>query len=101
MSIANQFASREDDAAILAVRDLRLAFRGLRGPVEVLRGVSLHVRRGEKVALVGESGSGKSTIARLVLGLLQDEGCGAVSGSVRLASREIIGDDSAVRRARG
>jgi ABC-type dipeptide/oligopeptide/nickel transport system ATPase component len=53
------------------------------------------------VALVGESGSGKSTIARLVLGLLQDEGAAAVAGSVRLASREIVGDDSAVRRARG
>ena len=36
---------------VLAIRDLRLAFRGLRGPIEVLHGVSLHVRRGETVDL--------------------------------------------------
>ena len=59
------------------------------------------MRRGEKVALVGESGSGKSTIARVVLGLLQEERDVAVSGSVRLGSREILGDQSAIRAARG
>ena len=101
MSVASPLASREDDAVILAVRDLRLAFAGLHGPVEALRGVSLHVRRGEKVALVGESGSGKSTIARLVLGLLQEEGGAAILGSVRLGASEIVGDDSYIRRARG
>jgi ABC-type dipeptide/oligopeptide/nickel transport system ATPase component len=82
------------------VRDLRVAFPGVRGPVEALRGVSIHVRRGEKVALVGESGSGKSTIARLVLGLLQDRGV-RVAGSVRLGSCEIVGDESTIRAMRG
>ena len=90
-----------DESIVLAIRDLHLAFPGLRGPVEVLHGVSLHVRRGEKVALVGESGSGKSTIARLVLGLLQDRGVATVTGSLRLKSREILGDDSYIQRARG
>src|SRR6516164_3610459 len=93
MSVASPLASREDDAVILAVRDLRLAFAGLHGPVEALRGVSLHVRRGEKVALVGESGSGKSTIARLVLGLLQDHAA-EISGSAFFGRREIVGDES-------
>ncbi len=86
---------------VLGVRDLRLAFRGVQGPVEVLHAISLHVRRGEKVALVGESGSGKSTIARLVLGLLQERGDATVSGSVRLGGHEIVGDNSYVRAARG
>lgn len=90
-----------DDAVVLAIRRLCVTFRGLSGPVEALRDVALHVRRGEKVALVGESGSGKSTIARVVLGLLQDQGAVAVSGSVRLAAREILGDQSAIRSARG
>lgn len=39
-----------------------------RTDVEVLKGIDLHIRKGEKIALAGSSGAGKSTIAQLVLG---------------------------------
>jgi ABC-type dipeptide/oligopeptide/nickel transport system ATPase component len=94
-------AASEARAVVLSARRLCVTFQSLTGPVEALRDVTMHVRRSEKIALVGESGSGKSTIARVVLGLLQDEGGVAVSGSVRLGSREILGDQSAIRAARG
>ena len=54
---------------ILEVRDLQLAFFGINGRVEALRGVNLAVAAGEIVALVGESGSGKTALCRAAIGL--------------------------------
>lgn len=38
---------------------------------EVLKSVSLTIKKGEKTAFVGESGSGKSTLAKILMGLLK------------------------------
>ena len=49
-----------------------------RGPVQVLRGVSLQVTGGEAVVLVGRNGAGKTTTIETIMGLLPARG-GAVS----------------------
>ena len=56
--------------ALLEVRDLRTEFRGARGSVTAVDGVSFTVDAGEMVALVGESGCGKSATAQSIMGLI-------------------------------
>jgi phospholipid/cholesterol/gamma-HCH transport system ATP-binding protein len=62
------------------------------GDQAVLRGVDLHVPRGELVALIGPSGTGKSVLLRHVIGLLRpDAGAVEVAGvSVPDASRTAL-----------
>ncbi len=73
----------------LRIRDLKLGFRSYSGTVDVLHGISLHIAKGERVALVGESGSGKSVTARIVLGLLQIMKSARISGLVEFEGRDL------------
>jgi len=47
------------------------------GPLEVLKGIDLHIRQGEVVVIIGPSGSGKSTLLRCI-NLLEDITSGTV-----------------------
>ena len=49
------------------------------GTVQAVRGVSMTVEAGERVALLGHNGAGKTTLIRMILGLIP-----ASSGSIRI-----------------
>ncbi len=68
---------------VLEARGLVRSFKMGRETIEILRGLDLTVRRGERVSVVGASGSGKTTMMN-VLGLLDRP----QSGTVRLLGQD-------------
>ncbi|GMU80035.1 MAG: ABC transporter ATP-binding protein [Acidimicrobiia bacterium] len=60
--------------------------RGEGRVVHAVDGVTLHVERGETLAVVGESGCGKSTLARLALRLIEP-----TAGTIRFAGTDVTG----------
>lgn len=75
--------TNERQTPVLEVHDLRKVFsrKGSEDKVAV-EGVSFSVHRGECLGVVGESGSGKSTVANMVLRLVDaTEGCVLLNGS--------------------
>jgi ABC-type nitrate/sulfonate/bicarbonate transport system ATPase subunit len=74
--------------AKLAIRGLRMAFRGEGSEVRVLEDIDLDVREGEFVCILGPSGCGKSTLLNIVAGFLFP-----TSGSVRIDGEEVRGPD--------
>lgn len=82
-------AHQPDSGPVLEVTDLNVDF-GVDGYwVPAARHVSYSIAAGEVLAIVGESGSGKSVSSMSLLGLLPKNS--RVSGSAKLAGRELIG----------
>ncbi|HEV2528659.1 MAG TPA: ABC-F family ATP-binding cassette domain-containing protein [Thermomicrobiales bacterium] len=67
---------------VVIVEDLQVGFAG----APVLRGIDLHLRGGERVALLGPNGSGKTTLIRTICGDIVPD-----SGTVRIGSGIVIG----------
>jgi oligopeptide transport system ATP-binding protein len=79
--------------ALLTARDLRKSYRRGGGVFSqesagarfaAVDGVSLSVARGETFAVVGESGCGKTTLARMLLRLIEPDG-----GEIRFEGRDL------------
>jgi polar amino acid transport system ATP-binding protein len=63
--------------SLVSIQNVRKSF----GALEVLKGVSVQVSRGDVVAIIGKSGSGKSTLLRCINGLeTYDDGNITVDG---------------------
>ena len=82
-SAENALPSPDGDPADRAV-SVEKAYGSSSSPVLALRGVTVEIRRGEKVALLGKSGSGKSTLLNVVGGLDRP-----TSGSIWVAGQEL------------
>lgn len=81
------------EGADVRLEGVTRTFRGPGGePVEVLRGVDLHVSAGESVAVTGPSGSGKTTLLQLIGALDCPD-----AGVVRVNGRDLSSLDEAAR----
>jgi len=74
------------ESTMILLDDVRLTLASEAGAVNVLRGVSLKIGKGETVALTGPSGSGKSTLMMVIGGLER-----ASAGSVKVAGFDFAG----------
>ncbi len=85
------------ESTMILLDDLRLTLASEAGAVNVLRGVSLKIGKGETVALTGPSGSGKSTLMMVIGGLER-----ASAGSVKVAGFDFaeLGEDALARLRR-
>ncbi len=77
---------------ILEARDIH--YRYPRG-AEVIRGISFHIRRGEKIALVGPNGAGKSTLMLMFNGMIRPD-----SGVLLFDNEEVLYERTALRELR-
>ena len=85
-------SSTPTDAPLMEVRDIYKSF----GRLEILRGISLQLHRGEILAIVGASGAGKTTLLQVIGTLdapdrgeviIEGERLSALSGDRRAAFR--------------
>jgi len=86
---------KTDDPVLIATQ-LEKSFREGDNQLQVLKGISMQVARGKRVAIVGLSGSGKSTLLHLLGGLDRPD-----AGEVLLAGKSMSSsDDAAICRMR-
>ena len=82
---------------LIQLNNVELTLSSDAGPVEILRGVDLHIGHGETVGIVGPSGSGKTSLLMILAGLER-----ATKGSARLGDVTFDGlSEDALARVRG
>lgn len=70
----------DNQETVISIKDLKKSF----GPLNVLNGVNLEIKRGENVAVLGRSGTGKSVLIKIISGLLKPD-----SGLVEVLGQEV------------
>jgi len=83
LDLAQSSASYGQEPPIIRLQTVDLTLSALAGPVEILRGLSLEVARGETLSVVGPSGSGKSSMLMVIAGLER-----ATGGRVTVAGHD-------------
>lgn len=101
VALGPQATPLSDDAPILDVSDLKVAFQTPRGLVYAVNGVSFSLKAGEALGILGESGSGKSVSVGAVMGLLESPPA-MIEGKIDYRGTDLLNAPaSATRSIRG
>ena len=88
----------ETDDCLLEMTDLQIEGFSERRWHQIVKGISLELRRGEVLGLIGESGAGKSTIGIASMGYCK-AGCRIKSGSIKFENVELTTASEEHKRA--
>jgi branched-chain amino acid transport system ATP-binding protein len=67
---------------LLKISNLQVSY----GKIQALRGISLHINKGEIVTLVGANGAGKTTLLKTISGLLKP-----TNGEITYEDKDLVG----------
>ncbi|MDZ7591620.1 MAG: ABC transporter ATP-binding protein [Rubrivivax sp.] len=82
--------------AAVRFQNVSKVFRGARGPLRALDGVSFDIEQGEFFGLLGPNGAGKTTLISVLAGLARASG-----GSVTVMGHDVVADYAAARKSLG
>ena len=74
--------AKNNKEVVIEIKGLKKSFEGN----EVLKDISLELKRGENVVVLGRSGSGKSVTIECIVGLLKPD-----AGSVKVFGEDVVG----------
>lgn len=83
-------AMRNDNEVVFEIKELHVEFRTGQGTAEAVNGMSMKVRRGERVAIVGESGCGKTATLLASMRLLPTPPARTTAGEVLLDGQDLL-----------
>ena len=87
---------------MLDIKDLQISFHTYAGEVQAVRGVNLHLEKGDILAIVGESGCGKSVTAQSILKLHDPDITEYKGGEILLEGKNLLAmSEKEIQKIRG
>lgn len=83
IDLVSQTSSKAIEFGKISIEDLHFSYPS-RPSVEILKGISIDIEPGQKIAIVGTSGTGKSTLAQLMMRFYEPN-----AGQIKLNGRSI------------